>query len=181
LVERGHCRTVGLLYFPVVLASGVAVSSFRLTEATVLQTSTARPGGSVLTWADVAGPAWSPGSSHAYPRRPLDLQLDVIRAPRGWSCYDGTREGYNPWRCTCTKSLIPPESVAAQIKEPHDRIEAVKPALAAMGVKIVVGGYPLGEYDVVIITEAADDATAASAALAVTAGARSRRPSSLGC
>ncbi len=63
-----------------------------------------------------------------------------------------------------------PESVAAQIKEPHDRIETVKPALEAMGVKIVVGGYPLGEYDVLIITEAADDATAASAALAVTAG-----------
>jgi len=63
-----------------------------------------------------------------------------------------------------------PESVAAQIKEPHDRLEAVKPALEAMGVKIVVGGYPLGEYDVLIIIETADDATAASVALAVTAG-----------
>jgi uncharacterized protein with GYD domain len=63
-----------------------------------------------------------------------------------------------------------PESVAAQIKEPHDRLEAVKPALEAMGVKIVVGGYPLGEYDVLIIVEAADDTTAASTALAVTAG-----------
>jgi uncharacterized protein with GYD domain len=39
-----------------------------------------------------------------------------------------------------------------------------------MGVKIVVGGYPLGEYDVLIIVEAADDATAASIGLAVTAG-----------
>jgi uncharacterized protein with GYD domain len=63
-----------------------------------------------------------------------------------------------------------PESVAAQIKEPHDRLEAVKPALEAMGVKLVVGGYPLGEYDVLIIVEAADDATAASVDLAVTAG-----------
>ena len=63
-----------------------------------------------------------------------------------------------------------PESVAAQIKEPHDRLEAVKPALEAMGVTIVAGGYPLGEYDVLIIVEAADDATAASAELAVTAG-----------
>jgi uncharacterized protein with GYD domain len=63
-----------------------------------------------------------------------------------------------------------PESVAAQIKEPHDRLEAVKPALEAMGVKIMVGGYPLGEYDVLIIIEAADDATAASVDLAVTAG-----------
>jgi len=63
-----------------------------------------------------------------------------------------------------------PESVAAQIKEPHDRLEAVKPALEAMGVKIMVGGYPLGKYDVLIVIEAADDATAASVDLAVTAG-----------
>ena len=33
-----------------------------------------------------------------------------------------------------------PESVAAQIKEPQDRIEAVRPAVEAMGAKIVVGG-----------------------------------------
>jgi uncharacterized protein with GYD domain len=63
-----------------------------------------------------------------------------------------------------------PESLAAQIKEPHDRLEAVRPGLEAMGVKILVGGYPLGEYDVLIIVEAADDTTAASVALAVTAG-----------
>jgi uncharacterized protein with GYD domain len=63
-----------------------------------------------------------------------------------------------------------PESVAAQIKEPQDRIEAVKPMLEAMGVKIVAGGYPLGEYDVLIIVEADNDATAASVGLAVTAG-----------
>src|SRR5208282_3921048 len=63
-----------------------------------------------------------------------------------------------------------PESLAAQIKEPHDRLEAVRPALEAMGGKILVGGYPLGEYDVLIIIEAADDTTAASIALAVTAG-----------
>ncbi len=63
-----------------------------------------------------------------------------------------------------------PESLAAQIKEPQDRLEAVRPGLEAMGVKIVLGGYPLGEYDVLIIVEAADDTTAASVALAVTAG-----------
>ena len=63
-----------------------------------------------------------------------------------------------------------PESVAAQIKEPHDRIEAVRPGLEAMGIKIVVGGYPLGEYDVLIVIEAPDDTTAVSVALAVTAG-----------
>lgn len=63
-----------------------------------------------------------------------------------------------------------PEAVAAQIKNPHDRLEAFRPGLEAMGVKIVAGGYPLGDYDAVIIVEAADDTTAASVELAVTAG-----------
>ena len=63
-----------------------------------------------------------------------------------------------------------PESLAAQIKEPHDRIEAVRPWLEAMGIKIVLGGYPLNDYDALIIIDAPDDTTAASVAIAVTAG-----------
>ena len=63
-----------------------------------------------------------------------------------------------------------PQSLAAQIKQPHDRIEAARPSLEAMGIKILVCGYPLGEYDVMIVIEAPDDTTAASVALAVTAG-----------
>ena len=62
------------------------------------------------------------------------------------------------------------ESMAAQIREPQDRIKAVTPALEAMGAKIVAGGYPFGEYDVLVILEAPDDTTAASVALAVGAG-----------
>lgn len=63
-----------------------------------------------------------------------------------------------------------PESLAAQIKEPQDRIEAVRPAMEAMGAKILVGGYSFGEYDVMVVLEAPDDTTAASVALAVAAG-----------
>jgi uncharacterized protein with GYD domain len=62
------------------------------------------------------------------------------------------------------------ESVAAQIKEPQDRIKAVTPAIEAMGAKILLGGYPFGEYDVLVVLEAPDDTTAASVALAVAAG-----------
>ena len=62
------------------------------------------------------------------------------------------------------------ESMAAQINEPHDRLEAVRPALEALGGKILVGGYPLGEYDVLVVIEAPDDTTAAGFALAVGAG-----------
>jgi len=66
---------------------------------------------------------------------------------------------------TCTA-----ESVAAQIKEPQDRVEAVRPALEAMGAKIVAGGFPFGEYGVVILLEVPDDTTATSIGLAVAAG-----------
>ncbi len=62
------------------------------------------------------------------------------------------------------------ESMAAQIKSPQDRIEAVRPAIEAMGGKILAGGYPFGEYDVLVVLEAPDDTTAAGFALAVGAG-----------
>lgn len=62
------------------------------------------------------------------------------------------------------------ESLAAQIKEPQDRIETQRPALEAMGCKVLASGYPFGEYDALIIYEAPDDTTAASVAMAVAAG-----------
>ena len=66
------------------------------------------------------------------------------------------------------------ESLAAQIKEPQDRIEVVRPALEAMGAKIIAGGYPLGEYDVLVLFEAPNETAAASVALAVAAGGATR-------
>jgi hypothetical protein len=39
----------------------------------------------------------------------------------------------------------PADSVAAPIRAPHDGIEAVRPALGAMGGKIVAAGYPVGD------------------------------------
>ncbi len=63
-----------------------------------------------------------------------------------------------------------PEALAVQIKEPQDRIEAVRPALEAMGAKFLATGYPFGEYDVLVVYEAADDTTAASVAMAIGAG-----------
>ena len=63
-----------------------------------------------------------------------------------------------------------PESLAAQIKDPEDRLEVVRPALEAAGGTLVVGGYPFGEYDVLAVYEAPDDTAAAALALAVGAG-----------
>src|SRR5260370_7936977 len=62
------------------------------------------------------------------------------------------------------------ESMAAQIKEPQDRIEAVRPALEALGAKILAGGFPFGGYDVLVVYEAPDDTPAASVAMAIAAG-----------
>lgn len=62
------------------------------------------------------------------------------------------------------------EAVAALIKEPQDRVEAVRPALEAEGGKVLAAGYPFGEYDALVVYEAPDDTVAASFALAVAAG-----------
>ena len=61
------------------------------------------------------------------------------------------------------------KSMAAQLKEPQDPVEAIGSALEELGATIQVGGFPFGEYDVLIVYEAPDDTTAASVAMAVAA------------
>jgi len=60
-------------------------------------------------------------------------------------------------------------SMAAQLKEPQDPVEAFKPTLEDLGAKIVVAGFPFGDYDVLVVYEAPDDMTAASVAMAIAA------------
>jgi len=62
------------------------------------------------------------------------------------------------------------ESVATLINHPEDRIEAVTPAFKAMNAEIVVGGFPFGEHDILVIYDAPDDITAAALSLAIAAG-----------
>ena len=66
------------------------------------------------------------------------------------------------------------ETISAMIKSPQDRLEVVRPAFEAVGGKILAGGYPFGEYDIVVIYEAPDDTAAASLALAVAATGAAR-------
>jgi uncharacterized protein with GYD domain len=61
------------------------------------------------------------------------------------------------------------KSMTAQLNDPHDPVEAIRPALEEVGATIVVSGFPFGEYDVLIVYEAPDDVTAASVAMAVAA------------
>ena len=50
------------------------------------------------------------------------------------------------------------ESLAAQIKNPQDRLEVVgKQINDAVGARILAGGYSYGEYDVSVIVDASDD------------------------
>ena len=62
------------------------------------------------------------------------------------------------------------EAVAALIREPQDRAEAVRPAIEALGGKLVAAGYPMGEYGAIVLFEAPDDTSAAAFALAIAAG-----------
>src|SRR5580700_4416618 len=61
------------------------------------------------------------------------------------------------------------KSMAAQLKEPQDPVEAIRPVLEDLGAKIVVAGFPFGEYDMLVVYEAPDDMTAASVAMAIAA------------
>ena len=61
------------------------------------------------------------------------------------------------------------KSMAAQLKEPQDPVDAIRPTLEEVGAKMLVAGFPFGEYDVLIVYEAPDEMTAASVAMAVAA------------
>jgi uncharacterized protein with GYD domain len=65
-------------------------------------------------------------------------------------------------------------SLAAQIRNPHDRIEAVRPLFDSLGATVLAAGHPFGEYDVMVVFEAPDDKAAAGAALIVGAGGAAR-------
>jgi uncharacterized protein with GYD domain len=61
------------------------------------------------------------------------------------------------------------KSMAAQLKEPQDPVEAIRPTLEEAGATMLVAGFPFGEYDLLIVYEAPDELTAASVAMAVAA------------
>ncbi len=63
-----------------------------------------------------------------------------------------------------------PEAWTAQLRNPQDRIEAVRPALEAVGGRFEGAWFAFGEYDVVFVMEVPDNAAAAGFGLAVAAG-----------
>ena len=61
------------------------------------------------------------------------------------------------------------KSMAAQLTQPRDPVESIRPTLEDLGAKILVAGFPFGEYDLLVVYEAPDDMTAASVAMAIAA------------
>jgi uncharacterized protein with GYD domain len=61
------------------------------------------------------------------------------------------------------------KSMAAQLKNPQDPVDVIRPTLEEVGAKVLVAAFPFGEYDLLIVYEAPDDMTAASVAMAVAA------------
>jgi uncharacterized protein with GYD domain len=59
---------------------------------------------------------------------------------------------------------------AALVKQPQNRIEAVRPAVEKAGGKIETAYYAFGKYDVVVIVEMPDNVSAAALAIAFAAG-----------
>ena len=59
---------------------------------------------------------------------------------------------------------------AAMVKNPQDRIEAIRPVVESMGGTLVAGYLAFGEYDTVGIVELPDNEAAAAFAMAASAG-----------
>jgi uncharacterized protein with GYD domain len=63
-----------------------------------------------------------------------------------------------------------PESLAAQIKNPANRLDVVAEQIRSTGVRFITGGFCFGDYDITILIDAPDDATMAAVSLAFSAG-----------
>jgi uncharacterized protein with GYD domain len=62
------------------------------------------------------------------------------------------------------------EAWAAQIANPSNRVEAVRPILEQVGGRFVGEWFAFGEYDIVFVMETPDNQAASACAFAVTAG-----------
>src|SRR5438552_14315238 len=73
-----------------------------------------------------------------------------------------------------------PESWAAQLKNPQNRIETVgRRACEAVGGKLVGGWYCFGDYDVVFICDVPNNESMSAIALAVAAGVAAKASGTL--
>jgi uncharacterized protein with GYD domain len=63
-----------------------------------------------------------------------------------------------------------PVGWAALLKDPQNRMEAVKPVVQRLGGSIVDGWLTFGEYDVLVICQLPDNVSATALSMAISAG-----------
>ena len=63
-----------------------------------------------------------------------------------------------------------PDAWATQLKNPQNRIEAIRPAVQGLGGKIECAYISFGEYDVMAVLDMPDNVSAAAFAIAASAG-----------
>ena len=63
-----------------------------------------------------------------------------------------------------------PEAWAAMVKNPQDRVQAVRPIVERLGGKVEQGWLAFGEYDIVAILQMPDNVSAAAFSMAASAG-----------
>jgi len=63
-----------------------------------------------------------------------------------------------------------PDAWAAQLKNPQNRVEAIRPAVDRLGGKIECAYLAFGEYDVVVVLDMPDNVSAAAFSIAASAG-----------
>jgi uncharacterized protein with GYD domain len=73
-----------------------------------------------------------------------------------------------------TQIAYTPEAWKALVKNPQNRIEAVRPAVEKLGGKLVSGYFTFGDYDIVAIVDMPDHVAGAAIAIAFAAGGACR-------
>lgn len=63
-----------------------------------------------------------------------------------------------------------PEAWAAQLKNPQNRVDAVRPLIERNGAKLTGAWYAFGDADLILIVEGGDNVTTAATCLVVAAG-----------
>ncbi len=62
------------------------------------------------------------------------------------------------------------ETWAAMVRKPQNRVEAIRPAIEALGGRVLNSFFAFGEYDAMLILEYPDEITAAAFQIAAAAG-----------
>jgi len=63
-----------------------------------------------------------------------------------------------------------PDAWAAQLKNPQNRIEAIRPAVQGLGGRIECAYISFGEYDIIAVLDMPDNVSAAAFSIAASAG-----------